>query len=69
MEHFSIRKLLIDITFLDPFLFFCRKDGDLHEINDDPMEELSRIFYANAIAIAHSLVKTCLSWASGCKAA
>ena len=23
MEHFSIRKLLIDITFLDPFLFFA----------------------------------------------
>ena len=62
MEHYSIRKLLIDITFLDPFsFFFCFKDKDLHGIDDDTMEEPSSMTSANAIAIAHSLVETCLS--------
>ena len=61
MEHYSIRILLIDITFLDPLFCFYFKDKDLHGINDDTMEELSRMISANAIDIAHSLVKICLS--------
>lgn len=62
MEHFSIRKLLVNITFLNSAFFpFFSKEEDHHEIDDDAMEEPSKMISAKAIAIAHTLVKTCLS--------
>ena len=42
-------------------LCFCFKDEKLRENGDETIEGPSRMISANAIAIAHSLVKTCLS--------
>ena len=61
MERFSIRKLLVNITFHNSAFFPFFPKEEQHEIDDDAMEEPSKMISAKAIAIAHSLVTTCLS--------